>query len=140
MRAFSQDSQKKKNPKKIQNPHTHLLKYTDASGRNGIGLKTMNQTSASPVRRGLRKYVDEQAWGWIRVGGCLRGGRGGRSACLRCVFSCAAEVVGSRANCSLSTSLHILPFQAKRENKGRELSCCRGNEDSGTQHRRGCPQ
>lgn len=40
--------------------------------------------------------------------------------------------MGSRANCSLSTSLHILPFQAKRENKGRELSCCRGNEDRGS--------
>lgn len=72
--------------------------------------------------------------GWVSVGG------GGRSGCLRCVFSCAAEVVGSSANCSLSTSLHILPFQAKRENKGRELSCCRGNEDRGMQHRRVCPQ
>lgn len=52
----------------------------------------------------------------------------------------AAEAVGSQTNCKLSTSLYILQFQAKRENKGNELSCCRGNEDRGMQHRSVCPQ
>lgn len=53
-------------------PHTHLLKYNDASSRNRILLKTMNQSGASPVRQGLRKYVDEKAWGWVFAGGGVK--------------------------------------------------------------------
>lgn len=118
VKYFTQTSDKSSQDYK---PNTRCLEQT------GLHLSQGDESNWSiPSALALWKYVDKRAWG------------GG--GCLYYVFFCAAEVVGSRAKCSLSTSLHILQFQAKRQNKGRELSCCRGNEDRGTQHRSVCPQ
>lgn len=67
------------------------------------------------------------------------GGAGEAVVCA--VFFPVRQKLWAAALTAASALLSIFShFKPREENKGRELSCCRGNEDRGMQHRRGCPQ